>query len=93
MQCVYLTTRGMLTSASFLQNDFLHRQKRATEEQYSTESSGYQDMLSQLEEETQGLKVKMVQQVQEHQDLLNVKMALDLEIATYKKLLEGEESR
>lgn len=31
--------------------------------------------------------------VKEYQELMNIKLALDLEILTYRKLVEGEESR
>ncbi|XP_008407580.1 keratin, type II cytoskeletal 8-like [Poecilia reticulata] len=46
-----------------------------------------------LEEALQRAKQDMALQVRQYQELMNVKLALDIEIATYKKLLEGEEIR
>ncbi|KAJ7986910.1 hypothetical protein DPEC_G00333290 [Dallia pectoralis] len=87
----------------FLQNlevelDGLHRQVSALEgnlgetgQKYGTEMDNLQTVLSQLEEHLSQLRLDMQRNKTDYDQLLRIKQNLEMEIATYRRLLEGEE--
>ncbi|XP_071240060.1 desmin-like isoform X1 [Salvelinus alpinus] len=83
--------RGL--EALMTKNEALEAQIREAQEKYKKELEDLQARIEALKEELKSTKSKIALHLREYQDLLNMKMALEIEITTYRKLIEGEDLR
>ena len=64
-----------------------------TENRYCVQLAQIQGLIGSVEEQLAQLRCEMEQQNQEYKILLDVKTRLEQEIATYRRLLEGEDAQ
>uniref|UniRef100_A0A3B3YDU3 IF rod domain-containing protein n=2 Tax=Poecilia mexicana TaxID=48701 RepID=A0A3B3YDU3_9TELE len=64
-----------------------------TEARYSSMLCGFQNTINMLEAELCNVRASIEQQGQEYKMLLDIKSRLEQEIATYRRLLDSEESK
>ncbi|KAM7420250.1 hypothetical protein PAMA_014788 [Pampus argenteus] len=74
-------------------NEALEAQIQETKENYKKELEDLQARIEALQLELKSTKEKIALHLREYQDLLNIKMSLEIEITAYRKLIEGEDLR
>uniref|UniRef100_A0A8D1GZB4 Keratin 222 n=2 Tax=Sus scrofa TaxID=9823 RepID=A0A8D1GZB4_PIG len=90
-----LLTRNQIETvlSTRIQERGLENSLHASEQHYQMQLQDLEAVIEGLEKELQEVRRGIEKQLQEHEMLLNTKMRLEQEIATYRRLLEKEEIR
>lgn len=76
-----------------VQEQGLETSLQSTQQLYSSRLQDLSQVIAGLETELEQVRMGLASQRQRHTQLLNTKMKLEREIATYRRLLECEEGR
>ncbi|XP_068833020.1 keratin, type I cytoskeletal 14 [Capricornis sumatraensis] len=87
MQNLEIELQSQLSMKASLENSL-----EETKGRYCMQLAQIQELISSVEEQLAQLRCEMEQQNQEYKILLDVKTRLEQEIATYRRLLEGEDA-